>query len=169
MKFLYEFLGDFSMSGTRRMQGPGNIRAGNLTKGVRSSIFDLKEEDETPQAAILIVRDKSGKFLAVSRGDDVTDMNLPGGKIELGEEPAQAAARELWEETGLKVHQMHPVYTGPGNNGKFVAVYRVTACSGKLRSSDEGYVDWVTPNELLNSTYGGFFRRMAKKLNIELF
>ncbi len=169
MKFLREFMGDFSMSGTRRMQGPGNIRAGEPTRGARSSIFDLEEEDEAPHAAILIVRDKRGRFLAVSRGEDVTDMNLPGGKIELGEEPAQAAMRELWEETGLKVHRMHPVYTALADNGKLVAVYKVTACSGKLRPSDEGYVDWVTPDELLNSTHGRFFMKMVKKLNIELF
>ncbi len=30
--------------------------------------------------------------------------NLPGGKLEPGETPEQAAKRELWEETGINCH-----------------------------------------------------------------
>lgn len=54
-------------------------------------------------AAVVIVRRGDGRVLALTRGDDFADWHLPGGKVELGESPPQAAARELLEETGLVV------------------------------------------------------------------
>lgn len=52
-------------------------------------------------AAVLLVKRSDGKILTVSRGRDLTDWGNPGGKIDEGETPAEAAIRETWEETGL--------------------------------------------------------------------
>lgn len=46
----------------------------------------------------VVVRDD--KVLLIQRSDDGT-WALPGGLAEVGETPAQAAERELWEEAGL--------------------------------------------------------------------
>ena len=47
------------------------------------------------------------EFLVGRRAVDAVDGpgldEFPGGKIELGETPAEAAARECWEEAGLRV------------------------------------------------------------------
>ncbi|EKD96005.1 MAG: hypothetical protein ACD_24C00222G0004 [uncultured bacterium] len=54
---------------------------------------------------MLIVKD--GKGLFIKRSEKLVNfpgwLMLPGGKQEVDETPQQAAIRETWEETGLKV------------------------------------------------------------------
>lgn len=56
-------------------------------------------------AAGAVVRDAAGRFLLVRRAKDpeAGRWTLPGGRVEPGESPAAAAAREVAEETGLAV------------------------------------------------------------------
>jgi 8-oxo-dGTP pyrophosphatase MutT (NUDIX family) len=49
--------------------------------------------------SVLIVKD--GLILSVPRRNNPNDFGLPGGKVEEGESEVDAAARELFEETGL--------------------------------------------------------------------
>ncbi len=53
----------------------------------------------------IVVRDKlnSDKFLILSETDDPSNMKLPGGKFEPGEDEYSAAIRELLEEVNLEV------------------------------------------------------------------
>jgi len=52
--------------------------------------------------AAVVFRDAGGRMLAVrKRGTD--RFLLPGGKLEPGESPAEAAAREVQEELGVRV------------------------------------------------------------------
>jgi putative (di)nucleoside polyphosphate hydrolase len=51
-------------------------------------------------AGIAIVDDR-GRVLAFERRDVQGAWQLPQGGIEIGEEPEQAARRELWEETSI--------------------------------------------------------------------
>lgn len=54
------------------------------------------------RVAAVCVRDDAGRLLTVRKRGTVRFM-LPGGKLEAGESPAQAAARELAEEVGIVV------------------------------------------------------------------
>ena len=52
-----------------------------------------------------VVRDRDGRLLLVRRGHapSLGLWSVPGGRVEDGETPEQAAAREVLEETGLQV------------------------------------------------------------------
>lgn len=55
----------------------------------------------------IVVRDKSNsvKFLILSEADDPSNMKLPGGKFEAGENEFAAAIRELAEELKIDVSE----------------------------------------------------------------
>ena len=53
-----------------------------------------------PNAVVVYIR-RNDMVLAVSRRGSYWDLGLPGGKIDPGESPRDAALRELYEETGL--------------------------------------------------------------------
>lgn len=48
------------------------------------------------------VFDERGRLLLVEQAE-TRQWSTPGGAVELGETPADAAVREMWEETGLRV------------------------------------------------------------------
>jgi len=54
-------------------------------------------------AAGAMVTDGQGRYLLQRRGDDGT-WGILGGSLELGETICEAAVREVFEESGLKVH-----------------------------------------------------------------
>jgi 8-oxo-dGTP pyrophosphatase MutT (NUDIX family) len=61
----------------------------------------------------VIVEDPQGRVLLLLRGPTAPWMpnrwNLPGGGIEPGESPHEAAMRELWEETNLRALALSPI------------------------------------------------------------
>lgn len=163
-----EVAGDFSMSGTRRMQAPGNIRAGFMTVGSRSSLQDdlaaaeQQEKQDRTEAAIVYVQ-SGNKILAVSRGQDLTNMNMPGGGLEPGETPEDAAIRELWEETGVRATEIHPIFT-KDMGGRRIHFFKATKFQGKLRSSEEGVAEWVDPSTLLRGQYADSFLEVISRM-----
>lgn len=56
-------------------------------------------------AAKVFVTDADGRFLAV-KTTYADDWDIPSGHCDPGESPNDAASRELWEETGLKIDNM---------------------------------------------------------------
>lgn len=103
-------------------------------------------------AAFCVVR-RGGRVLAISRGHDVFDWGLPGGKLEAGESFEQGAARELREETGVETHlgALRQVMHLRRESGE-VAFFEVRSCEvpDDLRSEPfEGHVAWLRPHDLL--------------------
>lgn len=69
------------------------------------------------EIALVLLVDSSGAVLMQHRDDHApvspNQWSLPGGRIEPGETPEQAARRELLEETGLTVDELSPLWSGP--------------------------------------------------------
>ena len=69
------------------------------------------------EVALVLLVDSAGAVLLQHRdGNAPTSPNqwsLPGGRIEPGETPEEAARRELLEETGLTAGELHPLWSGP--------------------------------------------------------
>jgi 8-oxo-dGTP diphosphatase len=71
----------------------------------------------TYDVAIVLLVDSSGAVLMQHRDAyapvSPNQWSLPGGHVEPGETPEEAARRELLEETGLTADELHPLWSGP--------------------------------------------------------
>jgi 8-oxo-dGTP diphosphatase len=67
------------------------------------------------RVAVVLLVDRQGRILMQHRDSHArvaaNQWAFPGGSIEPGEEPVDAARRELWEETGLSVAELTPYGT----------------------------------------------------------
>jgi ADP-ribose pyrophosphatase YjhB (NUDIX family) len=88
-------------------------------------------------SAFVVIFDKKDRvLLSHRRSEDI--WNLPGGCVENGEMPTDAAVRETEEETGLKIEisDLVGVYSQPQKD-KFSFVFLGEVNGGKLRKSKE--------------------------------
>ena len=99
-----------------------------------------------------IVRD--GRCLAAQRGPAMRlpgKWEFPGGKVEDGEDPRAALAREVREELGLEIEVGELLGTGRDEGSESAVrldVYLATLRGGELRLLEHGAVRWLTPAEL---------------------
>ncbi len=92
-------------------------------------------------AAVLCVRE--GKVLLVrqfrySYGEEL--LEIPAGKLDLGEEPIRAAARELEEETGFtaSLEPLTVFYPTPGYTNEKIYIYLAREIHGGTQRLDDG-------------------------------
>jgi ADP-ribose pyrophosphatase YjhB (NUDIX family) len=108
-----------------------------------------------PKVGVSLLVEDGGRLLLVRRAVEpgMGRWCLPSGFVEADEPPAEAAARECEEETGLRVSGLRLVevvrytedFRGPGIN----IVYRATRASGALQAGDDAdAARFFAPNAL---------------------
>jgi 8-oxo-dGTP pyrophosphatase MutT (NUDIX family) len=111
-----------------------------------------------PSVASLI-RDGDGRILLVRHFEG--RWMLPGGTVDPGERPADAARRECWEEAGVLVEPVRVagVFGGPeyritygnGDESAWVtAIFEARVLAGEPHPHDDETIDtgWYAPEEL---------------------
>jgi 8-oxo-dGTP diphosphatase len=99
-----------------------------------------------------IIRDH--RCLVAQRGPAMSlpgKWELPGGKVEPGEQPDVALAREIEEELGLRIAVGPLLGSGSANVGSRVVqldVYAATIVSGTLTVHEHARVSWATGEKL---------------------
>lgn len=126
-----------------------------------------------------IIRDDEGRFLLQQRSDNGR-WGLPGGALDPGEEPAETAVREAFEETGLHVEpiKLVGIFGGKGHlvqypNGDRTAYISTTfecrVIGGEITPITDETLDvrWFAPEELPQSFVEAHQRRIEVYLKGE--
>ncbi|WSW80255.1 NUDIX hydrolase [Streptomyces sp. NBC_00996] len=104
-----------------------------------------------------------GQLLLICRAVPEGDLvwALPGGTVEPGETPGQAAVREVLEETGLSVEaaeelgeRVHP------DTGRLIVYVACTVLEGVARAAsprEVSAVAWASPDEIHRYVPRGLF------------
>lgn len=112
----------------------------------------VKRPNWIPVVAAFIRHD--GKILVGQRPESHSlagQWEFPGGKIETGETPEQALARELSEELGIEaqVGELKLACTHSyGDVGILILFYEVNFWKGQPKAIHHMMLDWIYPSEL---------------------
>ena len=94
------------------------------------------------EAVAILPIDQDGNLLLVEQFRKPIDkviLEIPAGLVEPGEEPAQAAARELEEECGVVAGKLEFVvkyYTTPGFSDEMIYLFRATDLKPSQQNMD---------------------------------
>ena len=108
-----------------------------------------------PKVAAAVLIEKDGRVLLVRRVNEPFRglWTLPAGFVNGGEDPAEAAARECFEETGLNVRvtRVLDIISGKEHprGADFIIVYLGEVIGGELKPDDDAdAVEWFGRGDL---------------------
>lgn len=110
-------------------------------------------------AAAIILNEQQDKIYITKRPDKAHKggfWEFPGGKVELGETAEQATIRELFEEVGIHVTELHHFqalsYDYPEKSLEF-DFFAVTAFNEQPYGKEGQRGEWVTVTELADYAF----------------
>ncbi|RCW50565.1 MULTISPECIES: NUDIX hydrolase [unclassified Halanaerobium] len=135
------------------------IYNGNILKLHRDRVefpdkhSSIREVVEHSGGVAVLAENDEGKLLLIKQYRYPVDeiiYEIPAGKLEIGEKPAECAQRELIEETGYKAENLKEVfnfYTTPGYSTELIYIYKAENLKFVGRDLDPGeYIEVVPKN-----------------------
>lgn len=110
-----------------------------------------------PALAVSVALERDGRYLLVLRANPPAQhmYAFPGGRVEPDEALADAALRELEEETGLRASNPRPFASfdltsdDPGRSGFMLTVFLADDPGGEALALDDAKaIGWFTPGEV---------------------
>ena len=122
---------------------------------------------------VAAVIERNGRVLICRRkpgGRHPLKWEFPGGKVEPGEDPREALARELREELGIEARideEMDSYEVRYGDSPRILLrFYRVTEFTGELMNLDFERIVWERPDKLPDYEFlegdSEFVQRLAR-------
>jgi 8-oxo-dGTP pyrophosphatase MutT (NUDIX family) len=102
----------------------------------------------------VVLLNKDGLVLGVSRKTDHNDFGLVGGSLEdYDSTPELGAIRECKEETGLDISNLKLVYLKASSDGRIGYTY-LADYEGDISYDEPHVVKWTTFSELIRGSFG---------------
>ena len=132
------------------------------------------EYPNLPRVAVGAIVFKDLKVLLVRRGKPPAEglWAIPGGRVEIGESLPAAAEREIFEETGITINALKPVYTfdvierdESGRTRFHYVIVDMTAdyVRGDIRAGDDASAArWVSSDEMATLKVSSKTRQLLK-------
>ena len=117
-----------------------------------------------PGAVAVIALDGEGRVLLVRQYRTALErvtVEIPAGKLEIGEDPEEAIRRELSEETGYtaaEIRYLAPIATAVGYSDEIIHIYMATGLTpGAAHPDDDEFLasEWVSLDCLIDSVLDG--------------
>lgn len=149
--------------------GKGALRCRIGTDGFTKEMMELPQKDPAKQGKrkpdavcfmnMCMISDAHGNVLALDKvNDSYTGTTFPGGHVEENEGFQESVIREVREETGLEIRnpKLCGVYHWMRDGIHHVVfLYSATEFAGELKSSEEGRVYWISPEDFRKKDLAG--------------
>lgn len=129
---------------------------------------------ERIEVAAGVIRDAEGRVLVTQRlaGRHLEGLwEFPGGKIEAGEAPNLALARELYEELGIEAGPMRPlvgVTHAYAEKTVRLRLFEVHSFTGEAQGREGQALKWVTTDELAALEMPAADRPLVRLLDLDM-
>lgn len=122
-------------------------------------------ENKSKSACVVLIN-KEGLVLGVSRKTDHNDFGLPGGKMEDIDngDTMITAIRETKEETGLDVSNLELIFTKPSSDGNICYTY-LAEYDGEINHNEPHVVKWIPFQLLINGSFGKYNNQVSESLS----